>query len=490
MNSEGPNYRFLKWLMLNLFLLIVIMQLFGEKIPYNDGAGWDGLAYRDIAYDFSAVVQKDGYNQYLIQRILPFVSLHYLFLVLDFPFHNNGLMTGMLFLNFLALLLGIHWYFKLALHLELSAKVQILGFILLFVNFPVLKVTWYEPFVTDLFAFVIGIGQLGFFVRNKKRSLLLLSLLSGFVWPTAFLIGMILLFLPSFKAIAAKTPVKFDKYMWLLLALGISTLVFGFYRFSTRPDKPFHELIRHIGSLLAVFLVFFGIYQNLQLQLKDNLIAFFSKWKPYKIGLFLGIALIFYLVIGFLSNGQPAFGLRDFLGYLIVRPLQLPFNFLVNHFLYFGMLVPIALYYFRATAKATAQWGIKYLVVLLVLFVLGLNTESRMIINLIPFLFLPLILVLRKYDIQWTSLLVLAGVNLLLSKCWYTINAPGIAEAFSTYNTDIYLNFPAQRYFQHFGPWQHLDMYLIYLGGLVAALLLIKSYDSLRIKSHFLQAAK
>jgi len=36
-----------------LFFAIVIASMLGEKVAYNDGAGWDGLLHRKVASELS-----------------------------------------------------------------------------------------------------------------------------------------------------------------------------------------------------------------------------------------------------------------------------------------------------------------------------------------------------------------------------------------------------------------------------------------------------
>lgn len=41
------------------------------------------------------------------------------------------------------------------------------------------------------------------------------------------------------------------------------------------------------------------------------------------------------------------------------------------------------------------------------------------------------------------------------------INTDGIAEAFATYDINVYLQMPAQRYYMFQGPWQSHQMYML-----------------------------
>jgi hypothetical protein len=443
-----------------VFLAIVIFQMIGEKVPYNDGAGWDGLSYREVAFNFLDQTREGGYNHYMVQRLLPFAFLNITFEFFNIPLQNDTLIKGILGLNFLVLLIGLWWYFDLVKFLGYTQQFQILGFILLFVNFPVLKVTWYEPFVTDLFAFVIGIGQLNFFIKKRKLALFILTIISGFVWPTSVIIGLI----------------QFKNWMWGILILGVGLLVFGFYQYSTRTGKPSTELFRHIVSLCAIYLFFYGILKNINLDWKRNLAFLIHKKNWLRLGLFTITLAGFYFTIQFLSNAEPSFGLKPFLAFLIIRPIQLPFNFLVNHFLYFGMLIPLAIFYFKEVFNASSAFGLGFVMVLFVIILLGLNSESRMIINILPLLILPVLQVLKRLTLGPIVIIGLGIINLFLSKFWYTINVPGILEAFATYNTEVYMQFPAQRYFQHFGPWQNTEMFMLYGIGLVLGLSLIKFF--------------
>ena len=56
------------------------------------------------------------------------------------------------------------------------------------------------------------------------------------------------------------------------------------------------------------------------------------------------------------------------------------------------------------------------------------------------------------------------AVQLTMSCFWWHINVPGISQAFLTYEVDVYMQFPAQRYFMFQGPWQGHQTYLLFLA--------------------------
>jgi hypothetical protein len=70
------------------FLIFITLALFSfsallETHPHNDGAGFDGLFYRDVAQSFLSTIKTEGYDSFRIHRIFPFFCLKpYFFMVL------------------------------------------------------------------------------------------------------------------------------------------------------------------------------------------------------------------------------------------------------------------------------------------------------------------------------------------------------------------------------------------------------------------------
>ena len=463
-----------RFLLVLIFFLLVMVQLPGEKIPLNDGAGWDGTFYREVAAGFLDTIEESGYSPYQMQRILPFAGLNIVYVLLGLDMDHNSLTVGVLVLNLLALILGVYWYFGISDKLRLKPKVETLGFILLFLTFPVLKGTWYAPFTTDLFALVLGLGQVGYFIRDEKYKLFLVSLLGGFVWPTLWLTGLLLIFLPDDALIQKNRPMTFRSWHLVPAAMIMGLFIYLFLNFGIREEKALGELARNILSLAAVLVIAFAAIRGSRLDLTANWNLLQKRLKSNAmVGLFLSLGL-FYLAIYLMAVGESEFNLREFVPMLLLRPLVWPFNFLVNHFLYFGLLIPAAIVFYQRTFKQVSTLGMGYATVFFLMLLLALNTESRMSINYLPFLLVPFLKGIKRYDLVQKDIYIILAGNLLLSKFWYSINVPGILEAFESPDTATYMQFPAQRYFQHFGPWQNPYMYLLY--GLLFCLALLLVY--------------
>ena len=78
--------------MVALLLVLFGASLYGEKIPINNGAGFDGEFYRSVAQNFSADFWNSGYDAFRIQRLFPFLGGGFLSLTQSvslFNLHTN-----------------------------------------------------------------------------------------------------------------------------------------------------------------------------------------------------------------------------------------------------------------------------------------------------------------------------------------------------------------------------------------------------------------
>jgi hypothetical protein len=80
---------------------------------------------------------------------------------------------------------------------------------------------------------------------------------------------------------------------------------------------------------------------------------------------------------------------------------------------------------------------------------------------------------MNQYKLTIRFALIVMVLNLLISRFWYRINTEEIVEAFSRPGLD-YLEFPAQRYFMNFGPWQSHEMYYLFMALLLVSLFFLR----------------
>lgn len=446
-----------KSILLTILFAIVIFQITNEKIPVNDGAIGDGVFYREVAASFLDTLDSDqGYNFLQIQRILPFAIVNGVYVILGFEMDNNALMSGMLILNLLMLTLAAFWYFRLTKKLRLTKNMEALGFILLFFNFPVLKDFWYNPFTTDVTALAFGIGQINYFVRYEKSKLLLLSLLGAFVWPTTFLIGIILLILPN-KALEVYQGDRVKSFFPIIATALIIAIATALSFYLERTDSTFSQgqIIFHKISL--IFLMPFLLYLmiNNPINWEKSIPIMFKSINGSRI---LGFSATFFgmlFVLFLISTNNANLSIYAWAKGFWNQNLRFPLDFLGAHTVYFGVLFPATIAFLPRIIKAMAKLGTGFTLAILCIAILTIHPESRLITPFIPFFVLLLLKALRRYTLSTVDLYFVFGFNLIISTFYIQINSANII-------TEL-MNAEAlpMIYYGHFGNHFNFVFYLI-----------------------------
>lgn len=446
---------------ISILLAIVIFQILGEKVPVNEGALGDSVFYREVAVSFLDKIEDESYNVVQIQRVLPFALVNMVFSLFGFDHEYDSLLSGMLIFHFLMLLPGIYWYFSLTKKMRLRSSLSFLGFVLLFVNFAILKETWYNPFSTDFTALILGIGQVNYFVKHERQKLFLVSIVGGFVWPTLLITGLVLIFLPSdaMQLHDGPRPKSFFPILASAVVLFLLMLVSAFTgRFATGETW---DIVLHKLSLLAMVAFVFVFMVKNPIQWKASWQLLRKKFKSQKVIRLAGILLAFGLIVFLLSGSNQNINIEGLAQSYFGGMLRYPFDFLVGHLMYFGFLIPLSLVFFPRMVKEMAKLGMGFTLVCLILFVLALHPESRLMMPLVPFLVFLLLKSLRRYQILNKDLYVIGGLNLLLSAFWWPLNVSGMEEALSSVQREVISAFPAQRYWLHFGDMMSFPVYLV-----------------------------
>lgn len=130
-----------------------------------------------------------------------------------------------------------------------------------------------------------------------------------------------------------------------------------------------------------------------------------------------------------------------------------PGVFLLAHILYFGPCIILAVFLWKPTSQLIIQGGLGLTLMMLFRVSLGIDSESRHVINFVPAF---IAVVVKATDsLRWTvrQYSLLAGLSILFSKCWLTINVrPMTGNAFK---------WPDQRFLMSYGPYMSDEMYLL-----------------------------
>lgn len=462
----------IRFTLIAVLATIVVFQITGEKVPVNEGAMGDGVFFREVAGNFLEDVETGGYNVFQMQRVMPFAFVNVLFGALEILKSNDNLMRGMLVLHFLFLGFGVYWYFSLATKLRLGDGLTILGFVLVFANFAVLKDPWYNPFSTDLATLVLGIAQANYFIKFNRQKLFLVSIIAGFVWPTMMLTGLLLIFLPVDPMVVY--PKEAPKSLFPVLASLVLLVFLAFISLmSGRIGADMWDTLLHLGSIFTLVFFVFAIMVRNPVDWSQSYSLFLKKNKPQKMLRFGGILFTYLLVVFLLSGSNGSLDMAALVQSLVLDTLRFPGDFLFGHMMFYGFLIPLSLAFFPRMIKESAKLGMGMMAVSVMMLVFFVHPESRLLLAFLPFMVVLLLKSVRRYKVVNKDVVIISLANLLISAFWLPLNVAGMEEALGLGHQEMY-DFPAQRYWMHFGNMMSFEVYLA--AGLVFVGLLILAY--------------
>lgn len=447
-------------LLIVILLLIFSYSLFGEKILYNDGAGWDGEFYRNVAKNFSFDFLNKGYDNFRIQRIFPFFILNIVYSIFSIAKTNATLMAGMLILNSINLIVQIIFFFKLAKLLHWEKKITVLLFACFFFNFYTLKSCGYEPFQTDAFAISLSLISYYYLLAEKILHSYIAAVFAFFTWPLVTIVAIFLiLFRKPFPRTTPDNKFPFHILIPIAYLIGLGLISLALILRKSTPiarDSSFPYLVMTAGATaLFMFILLKAIVKKKYPYYKN----FFSFSYAKHFLLLLLPFIITKIALSFMTNGEFYYSSTLFSIQILIRPLKYPLIFLVNHITYWGIPFVLLLRYFPSCTEAIIKKSPGHSIILFLFLFFALDSESRHIATFIPLLLVPLADVLSSKRITQRNLWILVILQLSLSHFFYPINEQGTAAAFNAMQLDT---FPAQRYFMNFGPWLNHKAYLFW----------------------------
>jgi hypothetical protein len=141
-----------------------------------------------------------------------------------------------------------------------------------------------------------------------------------------------------------------------------------------------------------------------------------------------------------------------------------PLVFLVLHTVYYGPVFLLTILFWSDIRRAAGTLGLGLYALLLLYAGLGINSESRQMINVWSVLVTVLCVALERYSFPKRNYWLLFGLELVASRVWYRINTAPFYGSI--------LEFPYQRYFMTQGPWVSEAMYFAQGATVTAGLIL------------------
>ena len=448
---------------------IVFLSFTGEIVDYNEGLGWDGVVYYGIVKDFGTLFKNQGIDSYHMTRILPFMLNHYILVLLNIEITIQSALICAKVLNSLFLALLVYYFLKISDRLKWNRYTELIAFSFCFLNFPVLKNLGYYPMSSDCPALLLSYMGLYYYICRNNWGMSCVAFLSLLTWPITCVIIFILALFPRDKVIVSG-PSIVSKCIKLLFVLFIPVCYFtpialiklGYpefdvYMYTRYPKNNVLFYCAIVGTM-----IFYAISMKLVdvnwLQIFRSL---FSKSYLQKIVLFLLLFVILFKGISNLGGEGAPLSVLNLFRKMIRYPTSDVLIFLETPFLYLGLFfLLIILLWGKIVDHVREKYGIGYFFVLLLALLFLMNIETRMLTSFYPIMLIPLMDVMQKMRLKTPIVYTIPVICLICSFFWFPINTQGIGTAFNG-SPSSYMDFPAQRYFMFFGPWQSHQVYLI-----------------------------
>lgn len=452
------SFLFLSWIMLNIF--------FGEHIPVDSGNGWDGSRYADIIQNFHHFVFQHNLDQYTLQRILPEGIIYFFFNIFHLPIERSQIPMAFSIYNYILFIFSIIICCKIIKLSNWSTKTGLIALTGIFLNFSQLKLMSYYPTLTDTTSLFLSIATLYCFLIKREYLILLIGVIASFVSPTQFYINA-LLFLFSVNRKKTITHINFN-LLSVFCAACATAVVLAIY---------FHYGFRVLGGnyktpILALSII--SIFSYLCYSFIPLIQSSLENVTRLNVARLLLTILIFFIVkdiIYMISNRATNLSFFDFFRYLSAEALAYPLNFLISHILYFGPILLLAGLFWRELCQNPFVKNSALGYVILFCILLSLDSESRQLINFLPFMVFITADTLNKKHFSWPFVISFITLSILISKAWLPLNH-GTWLSLLTNPPEITLDFPLQWFFMNLGPWVSHPMYIINLS-IVAILFFI-----------------
>jgi hypothetical protein len=469
----------------------LILYLLGDLTNWNDGFGYDGYFWGELAKNFGSAVfahghvvvggfepysgpPLEGVDSYYIFRIVP-SGLVWIALNVTGLSPTNGHVVCLFYcLNAFMYGLAVWSWCRGAGLLGFGDREKWLGALALVITFGVMRTGGYYPVTTDPTA--LGLGCLAFYLwlRRLTVPLAITIFLTCFTWPLAFVAGGLMLLLPAptdirniFRPGAESEPKSGQPSRFGLVCGAVVAL--GGAIWLTARQLSSHVNIEGVDGLplfplsLAITAVFIGA-----------VIAYFLPETPARLWRYIrairppNLALAILIVggarvIGEILATRAGFDTREILEEEFWWTTLDPGLFLVVFVSYLGPLMLALVMDLPRVAKDSWRLGPGAAALVAIGLLGALTTQPREITNILPFVLVPAVLAFRRHLGLSTPVLVgFFFVAVAFSRIWLHIGP--LAKTGPSL-----LQFPSQAYYMAIGPWTPPSTYAMQLAGVLLA---------------------
>jgi len=457
---------------------LLIYFFVGERVPYNGGLGFDGYFYGHLAADFPGMLARKVPDYYL-DRILPSFVVWLSARVLSFDLSTPATVVAAFHVyNSILLMIAAFAWVRIAQALKLSTEIAVIGAACLFLNWNLTTQYLYFAVLTDATAFSLGVVAALCAVQRRYFSLAVAALIASFSFK--LVMPMALLWVVFAGPAPERPPLRWQAS----LAIGAAVIagaaaVYAAYALHfdvgyggapiDAPTLPLSiaVLMLYVCAVAWAFPVN-RVFGGLAFANMPAVVFFVALWAMRE--------AILVVLARYFANDTTVYDYSTFILGSLATAVAKPGVFLVAHVAALGPGVILLLVYLRRVCNAAADASAGWALFLGATLVLALNSESRKLAFVYPFVVMVLCRALRDVDIRPRFAVCFVICSIVISRCYLPLNALGMQTIEPGIMTDFtqLLRFPWQWFFMNVGHYMGWAGYAINLAlALAAAAVLI-----------------
>jgi hypothetical protein len=458
---------------------------FGERLPRNDGFGWDGMEYLSITKGLWQ--PNDAVWMYHGKRCLPCVVIHYTLKALRLPVEGPYIFQAFRLYNLLLSVVVLFTLLAVCRELGVGIRGQWLACVGFCCNYFCLKQYYYSPILTDLWALAFSCLALLSYFRGQRFRLVGWTFLGSFTWGITPYFGALLILFPYAKQgppaaspAAERLARRLARPAAALAAVAVvcytAYLIWGKHFYGSPGAHVSHRALPLSVACLGLFL-----YRAVR-DLLDG--PALTRWREVVSPGFLGrvatLAATFALLAAcyralapyFTRPDMPASNfLRVFVESIFAWSVAKPLVFLLAQVVYYGPAIILLVLHWRQVAHQAQRLGTGVVLVLGLGLLMALSTEPRYFLVFFPLALVLLVKVLEGQPWGVGRQAALAALGVFMSKAWLPLNWGPWPQEFRY--EDVF-RFPMQAFFMNYGTFINTQTYLVQGACALAAALLIK----------------
>ena len=404
-----------------------------ERFLAHEGLGDDGVAYGAWVVGWKWDIPAMGLSPYNAQRLFAAGFVRWLLEVQRLPITTANIVHTFAMIDFFAVLVAWLAWVRACRALPLTRAGWLVGALVAFGSFGVLKWIPFDPVLTDALGLAAGGLALWFWLEDRVALLWATGLVGAFAWPSFGLQACVLLALPRPRAkVGCALP---DGRGARLLADALAALFAAMWCVLAWPFRewtPGSGVIYASRSvfILAEVIVTLVLFFGLRAMAYPAVLVWHARTERVRAAIGLASAAALWLctraILAWASahpttelSQVPEVKMSNFLDMSLFLSVQRPAAFLVAHLVFLGSWVAFAIARWPSVCRAAARVGPGLLAALGAALLTATNSESRRLFAVaLPVAFA----VVPGLDFGWTPrrLGAFALFTLLGSRVWAT----------------------------------------------------------------------